>query len=224
MTMLTEHSSALCIDLRNSTENIRELSSRRPHELNPFLKFMEELALRVYAYSYESIGKEPSAAVNHTGDGFLCVFWDQVHAKTALHVGLEVRRFLNGEIPKLNARLCTRKPFDFGVALHTGRSRIHLFKPPFLKLAYGIPPNTVSKLEKQTKEFGQRVVLTGNFRKYLVRHLNQSGEKNVVRRLKLRKLGSGKQDIEDGKRNGHFLYCVLETEADNILSLLRRER
>ena len=221
-------SSAFVFDLRNSTAITRQLSSTSTDRLNSFLEFMQRLASLVYELSYEKIGKEPSSAINHTGDGFLCVYWDKVHAITALRIALEIRLFLNKEIPKLIQHLHTSDDLtiDFGIALHTGSSSVYLFKPPLLKLIYGTLPNTVSRLEKQTKIRRRRIILTGNFRKYLLRHLKKLDvQKLSDDQLGLKRLSSGgRVNIDDGKLSGHFLYCILETEADRVHSVLTQNR
>src|SRR4030042_2844517 len=69
-------SSAFLFDLRNSTAIIRKISWNK--RLPKHITFMMKLHKKVYETLYNYC--DPNKfAMNDTGDGYLCVFWDKLH-------------------------------------------------------------------------------------------------------------------------------------------------
>lgn len=209
-------SSAFLFDLRNSTTIIRKISWDK--RLLEHIKFMMRLHKKVYKTLYNNC--DPNKfAMNDTGDGYLFVCWDKLHALTCLDIAIRVREFLEKNLPLHNKALSlgTDIPkFDYGIAIHSGGSTINrttytaeskIIKKDFI---FGIVVNTVARLESFTKHnIEYRFLATGNYKdNYLQQATNTNlkklfeGKSNYVHRF------PGRVNINDGKENGHVVYAL----------------
>ncbi len=117
-------SSAFMFDLRNSTSIIRQISW--DERLTKHIEFMMKLHETVYETIYNNCDPK-YFAMNDTGDGYLCVFWDELHALTCLNIAIKIHNFLKIQIPEHNKKLCIEEnllKFDYGFGLHSGASTI----------------------------------------------------------------------------------------------------
>ncbi|VVB85655.1 Uncharacterised protein [uncultured archaeon] len=162
-------------------------------------------------------------AFNDTGDGYLCVFWDEYHALTCLDMAIRIREFLESNLPEHNKTLKLSKggllpEFNYGFGLHSGASTV--YKCTYTKdskdpksiqkdFIFGIVANTVARLESFTKNYiSYNFLITANYKK---NYLNQATDENLKNLFKkespcYRKLG--KVDIKDGKKTGHYIFAL----------------
>jgi len=222
-------SSAFLFDLRNSTAITRRISwdKRLPIHIN----FMMELNKKVYETIYNNCNPE-EFAMNDTGDGYLCVFWDKLHALTCLDTAIRIQEFLELELPKHNAALKAVKPeddipkFDYGFAIHSGASTINRTtytkngKPVYKDFIFGIVANTVARLEAFTKNYIEfKFLVTENYKDNYLKQVKQVTNKDNLSNLfedKNRYVHEslGRVNIKDGKENskignkGHIVYAL----------------
>lgn len=208
-------SSAFLFDLRNSTAIIRRISWDK--RLLKHIEFMMKLHEKVYETLYNNCDIN-KFAMNDTGDGYLCIFWDDYHTLTCLDIAIKIQEFLESNLPKHNESLNLKDDtvkFDYGLAIHSGGSTINrsaytkdtmTVKKDFI---FGIVVNTVARLESFTKNYIEyKFLVTENYKNaYLMQAADDKlkdlfeDKNNYVHRL-------GRVDIKDGKKGGHIVYAL----------------
>ena len=207
-------SSAFLFDLRNSTAITRRISWDK--RLPIHMDFMMELHNKVYETLYNNCNPE-EFAMNDTGDGYLCVFWDKLHALTCLDMAVGIIEFLESNLPKHNEVLLLKDDiakFDYGFAIHSGGSTINrttynkdakLIQKDFI---FGIVVNTVARLESFTKNYIEfKFLATGNYRKTYLHQTEDKDMRNLFKHPYVRR-SLGKVDIKDGKEKRAHHLCL----------------
>lgn len=225
-------SSAFLLDLRNSTRTTREISW--DGRLEQHFNFM--LDLNHYLFSILNKHCElKDYAMNDTGDGFLCVFWDSEHPKTCLLVAAEIRNYLIKELDEHNKKLSAENELDFGIGVHSGGCTVKRLilsdkKGEFLRRDYifGIVANTSARLESFTKKDRKhKFLISGNFKKNLLGKFKEDkakipqlravfGNEKLVEDL-------GRHDINDGKKKGHKIYALKDRIFSELFSIFPTE-
>ncbi|MGH2565364.1 MAG: hypothetical protein ACRDE5_12665 [Ginsengibacter sp.] len=220
-------SSCYFLDLRNSTYITREISlsadgkSRKNTErLKKHAKFLMAVNEHV-KQDLDRLGNNKSFYYNDTGDGHLCLFWDETHAWTALNIACSLAIFLDTEFKKyrLNdlktwfAEIGHDLDLGFGIGLHTGGSLVYDNEKVGRNFVFGIVLNSASRVESYTKQFtGLSLLFTHNFYLYLVKQIDYKSKKEKKHYNYLRKsISPGtnyKVDIKDSKSRGHLLYTI----------------
>jgi len=222
-------STAFVFDLRNSTNVTRTISW--DERLEKHVHFMMDLTKHIYNNLYDNC--DPAKfALNDTGDGYICVFWDDNHALTCLRMAIHVKEYLDQKLPEHNEDLELDDTFikiDYGLAIHSGGSTIKrtTFNKNSLQVSkdfiFGIVANSVSRLESFTKiYYDYKVLVTGNYKDAL----NQQATSKQIRSLfddnsKYIKKSLGRIDINDGKKEpneGHNIYAL----TDNFFKVFKR--
>ncbi len=217
-------STAFIFDLRNSTNITRTISWDK--RLIVHINFMMNLNKFVYKTLYDNC-KPAKFALNDTGDGYICLFWDKNHALTALKMTLYIKEFLDKKLPNHNKYLRQKylkqkKTFpklDYGFAIHTGGSTVErtTFKKNKLTFSkdfiYGIVANSVSRLESLNKIYvDYNVLVTGNFKDVFESQIKPKKNKLfLIDDSKPFWISLGRIDIKDGKedpRKGHDIYAL----------------
>jgi hypothetical protein len=202
-------SSAFIVDIRGSSELVRKKSySESIEEYNQALeehtKFMMQLFKCVFDF-IESMSLHDCFSFNDTGDGCLCVFWDENHPLTCLKVASVINEHL------LKDEYAKQNKIGFGIGLHTGGCLIYRISRLKKDFVFGIVANTAARVEKFTKNLKKankkhkndpRLVFTGNFKKHLVSLLNEKQKKQITPISKYRLF------LNDGKNEGHLLYTL----------------
>lgn len=224
-------SSALIFDLRNSTKITRKIS------WDPRIVHHVEFMWKIHQFLYKKISGLPYSdkiALNDTGDGYLCVFWDDQHAISCMRIAIELYSFLKKNIPIHNQKMCDEKDdipkFGYGFGLHSGgstiiRSKINWDDEKIHKdFIYGIVANSVARLESITKNYPEfNFLISGNYNHTLKKQLDEV-EINSILKKKINDFDClGRVDIKDGKSEGHKIYGIneefLEFFQENIDSL-----
>lgn len=147
--------SAFLFDLRNSTKITRSISYDQ--RLSNHINFMIKLHKFVYSTLYGGLSSgsdKDEFAINDTGDGYLCVFWNKIHSIICMKFAISILRYLSDALPIHNDELGNVDPkLSFGFAAHTGGVSIErinyndrggkLIHKDFI---LGILPNSVSRL------------------------------------------------------------------------------
>ncbi len=229
-------SSAFLFDLRNSTEIIRKISWDK--RLDYHIHFMMQLNEFVYTTLYNNCD-ENYFGINDTGDGYLCVFLDDVHAFTCLDIALRIKEYLEIQIPKHNENLYLKTfklkeenqkieknipKFDYGFGLHSGGSIIYRTKidsrlTNTKDFIYGIVPNTVARLESFTKNYiNYKFLITGNYKKNLKNQDSYSKINDLLKNVK----SLGRVNLHDGKENGHNIYELNDKFISKFVEYYRK--
>lgn len=202
-------STAFVFDLRNSTNVTRMISW--DERLVAHIDFMMSLNDHVYKKLYDSC--DPTKfALNDTGDGYICLFWDNSHALTCLKMAIHVKEFLDKNLPKHNKKIELEGDIfelDYGFAIHSGGSTIasSTFIKNKLRLSkdfiFGIVANSVSRLESFTKTYvDYKVLATGNYEKVFQGQAESQKIKSLFADDTGRyKVSLGRLNIKDGKGN-----------------------
>lgn len=218
-------STAFMFDLQNSTNVTRKISWDK--RLVKHIDFMMDMHKHIYKKLYDNC--DPSKfAMNDTGDGYICVFWDSSHALTCLRMAIHVKEFLDKKLTTHNTTLGFRDKslkLDYGFALHSGGSTIKrtTFYGNDLQVSkdfiFGIVANTVSRLESFTKTYvDYNFLVTGNYRDVF----NEQNTSEEIKSLftdgsQYYKKSLGRVNLKDGKANGHNIYALTE----GFLSIFR---
>ena len=128
-----KQSSCYFLDLRNSTRVIRKISLKydeKDNDSTERLKKHSQFMLDVHKELEAKVNiiKTDEFFFNDTGDGHLCLFWDNSHAWRALDVACHMHSFLNERLKSYNKTISSWFPeltLSFGIGLHTGGSLIY---------------------------------------------------------------------------------------------------
>ncbi len=225
-----DKSTAFIFDLRNSTNVTRKISWNE--RLVKHIDFMMDMHKYIYKKLYGNC--DPTKfAMNDTGDGYICLFWDSSHALTCLKMAIHVKDFLDKKLPLHNKNLGLKElslKLDYGFAIHSGGSTIKrtAFRDDDLQVSkdfiFGIVVNSVSRLESFTKTYvDYNFLVTGNYKDVF----NQQAKKiKEIKSLfadgsRYYRKSLGRVDIKDGKRTpnkGHNIYAL----TDDFLSIFKK--
>lgn len=215
-------SSAFLFDLRNSTRITRMITwdNRLPKHID----FMMRLHEHVYTSLYDNCDPK-KFAMNDTGDGYLCVFWDNVHALTCLKQAIFIRDFLEENIQEHNQTLKLQDShikMDYGIGIHSGGSTINRSsyingnQPIRKDFIFGIVANTVARLESFTKNYTEyKCLVTGNFKDVFSKQATSDNLKSLFKDSSpYIKKSLGRVNLNDGKKNGHIIYALTQDFID----------
>jgi hypothetical protein len=118
---------------------------------------MKRLHKFVYLTIYGELSTgsdEDEFAINDTGDGYICVFWNKIHSVTCMNIAIKIRNYLVETLPDHNKKINIEPKLAFGFAVHTGGVTVERISFNYLggrlihkDFILGILPNSVSKLE-----------------------------------------------------------------------------
>jgi hypothetical protein len=177
-----------------------------------------KLHKKVYGTLYNNCDPK-EFAMNDTGDGYLCVFWDKKHALTCLDVAIRIREFLDSNLHRHNEELnlggSGTPKFDYGFGIHSGSSTVYrcTYTKGSLSLnkdfIFGIVVNTVARLESFTKNYiDSKFLVTGNYKKTYLMHVKNKDLKDLFKNKNKYIQYLGIADIKDGKKKGHKIYVL----------------
>ncbi len=209
---------SLVFDLRNSTVLYRQLSSSKERKI--IVEMMRGIHLYVIKYLYEkSLLNDEEFAFNDTGDGYLITFFDSEHSFSCILCACHIRSFLIPHLKKYNRELGLgpdKLNYSFGIGLHRAKTRligvtINTRNENFLKkkIIIGNSSNCAARVESVTKNFLDiDLLITGHTREEARKECNKSF-KGLLNKTGpfLMKIG-GRFNVQDGKKDGHKLYCV----------------
>ena len=215
---LEKASSALIVDIRDSTRIIRQKSFSSSSTVdNEAIKEHTESMMRLFKCVNEYIGTlelNDRFAFNDTGDGCLCVFWNHTHPLTCLQVALTINNHLSRDC------YVTTNKIRFGIGCHTGGCLVYRMPPPIGRdFVFGIVANTAARVEKFTKlvkdsskhpQDDPRLVFTGNFKECLEPWLDLDERQQILR------ISNYRIDVNDGKEEGHFLYTLKKCGMEKL--------
>jgi hypothetical protein len=231
MTLLADNyketlSSCYFLDLRNSTYITREISLSGDRKNRSNIKRLEIHAKFLMSIN-EHVKKEldrldnKNFYYNDTGDGHLCLFWDKMHAWTAIKLACSLSIFLETEIKKYqlnNLKAWSEEighdlNLGFGIGLHTGGSLVYNNEKVGRDFVFGIVLNTASRVESYTKQFTELSLLfTHHFYLYLKKQIDHKPMKERKEYENLLKnispVTSYNVDIKDSKSRGYLLYTI----------------
>ena len=214
-------SSALCLDIRNSTKLMRRFDSAD-------VKKHAELLNEVKSIFFDK-AKTGDLAISDTGDGMMCLFWNPTHCWSVLMITIAVNNLINDYLKKEYNEFLKSKDIDeefgFGIGVHCGGSLVYRDNSMNHDLMYGKVLNTTARLESFTKTFTNvNVLFSGHFIKTLksqreefnkrsyrkVKHIEAEIDQHLIR------ISRKRVDIADGKKNGHTIWTL----GKNHLKLL----
>ena len=217
--------SAFIFDLRNSTATIRSLSSTtKIHEHVEYMRKLHEfIYLNIYGMLSTGSNKD-EFAINDTGDGYICVFWNKDHAITCMNMATKVRKHLVSTLPAHNVNLNISPELSFGFAAHSGGVNIvreeyndrggRIILKDFI---IGTLANSVSRFESLNKVFVESdFVVSGNYKECFTDQAKAIPNKTLAEiflaRKKHVKKSPGRANVNDGHpKGGHFFYILRES-------------
>ena len=217
-------SSAICLDIRHSTQLVRKFLTLE--KLKFHADFMRDLKDIVFENNHEFF------TVNDTGDGFICLFWGKAHAWEALKLAVKIEEYLiskKQEYDRFLKKHRIQMEFGFGIGLHSGASIVHRYPDIKKDFMYGYVLNTTARLESFTKTFKDvHLLMSGSFLSVLKNQMDEFNKtidtpidyKTFVKD-NIRAVTSDKVEIHDSKRGGHSLHTI--TKANKITPLTARK-
>jgi len=210
----SKSSSAFVLDMRESTKIIRRLTKSDKRKLRIYTDFLMDL--KQILYDEFSKTSDINMALNDTGDGILCLFWNKTHAWTALTIASGIDKYLSDSLPNLEKKIKLDTDFPnlrHGIGLHSGSSIIYRYKNNRIirDFSHGIVINTAARIESFTKIFTNVSLLISGYlftilKKEFGKHFEGNFEKWESKYLE--KVVTKKVDIKDAKGTGHFLYTL----------------
>jgi len=220
------------LDIRNSTNIIRTISLKsdrvkgsRQQNTADTKKLLthSEFMLDIHKFLFEKLAtlKIDDYYFNNTGDGHLCLVWNETHAWTIMDIACSISAYLEKRIKeyytgylKLWAKEYHKElSIGFGIGMHTGESVIVEEKATNIKFGYGIVLNTAARTESSTKNFANaNLLFTDYFKKRLEEQLpllqspqkgNWPGYEKIIKAVT-----KSPVDTKDSKSTGHLLYTV----------------
>ena len=226
-----KQSSCYFLDMRNSTYITRVISISRESEKNVVstqrLKDHSMFMMDIHKQLHYLLLKKDLLKLSHhnnTGDGHMCLLWDNRHAWSVLNIVCSMAQFLQKKVSLYNSTTlmewskAINQPLklDFGIGIHSGGSLVYendVFDGNF---AYGIVLNSASRVEAFTKNFVNiPILLTNNCLDLLEKQhkkYNVSGKDWSFYRDKIKQVTFHRVDIKDNKNRGHELYTILPSE------------
>jgi class 3 adenylate cyclase len=204
-------SSALCLDIRNSTKLMRKFN-------NIDLKTHAALMNNIKSIFFDKT-KVGSLSISDTGDGMMCLFWNPTHCWSALMIAIAINDLINESLKKEYDKFLQKKGIDeefgFGIGVHTGGSLVYRDNSINHDLMYGKVLNTTARLESFTKTFTNvNVLFSGHFITTLksqreeFNKISYRKEKHTEEEIDqgLIRVSPKRVDIADGKKNGHTIW------------------
>lgn len=219
--------SSFIFDLRNSTGLVKKLSEK--DILRKHVTFMLELNSKILN-ALSNLAEPSKFAFNDTGDGCLCVFWDEQHAITCLKIALDIYQFLNISLEKYNtdvSKKLSTAPLLFGMGLHTAHcciGKIEINHDTFnvsRDYIFGTVANSVARLESFSKNYiHDNFLVSANFMNMAIKQYDLDSQNKG---LSLRQLlhGTnclGEVDLKDSKEDGHWVHSFGEVTIDELLA------
>jgi len=206
-------SSALSFDLRNSTKVTRQLTQSKDLDLFPqYVEFV--MGLKLVIFEKLGFAKTAEWSINDTGDGFICLLWDELHAWTALKVARILRNFFEEALASQNGvySFMGNEQLSYGIGLHSGGSIVCRCTQMERDFFYGSVVNSAARIESFTKTFvDTKVILSAYFVEMLQAQDAKANKKITFEELEkkyLKKLTAKRVDVKDAKERGHYLYTV----------------
>ncbi|MEO5569376.1 MAG: hypothetical protein ABIT08_05015 [Bacteroidia bacterium] len=209
-----EGSSALCLDIRNSSKIIREF--KRKDQLKYHADFM--MVIKKILFQYSNIGE---LSANDTGDGIICLFWNKTHAWSAFRIGVAIHTLIQEHLAPEYSNFLKENNinirFGYGIGIHCGGSIIYRDTQSLSDFMFGNVLNTTSRLESFTKTFKNiNILFSGHFITVLKKQLADFNNlpdrkrtlKNVDLNKRLRKASKDRVDINDAKNAGHTIWTI----------------
>lgn len=224
--------SALVLDLRGSTELVVKAKN------NGILKQHVEFMLNTQKILLDAIfelGDKDKFYYNDTGDGFLCVFWDDNHAITNLKVGLFISHYLElatTTFLKKFKNIYGVSEFKFGLGFHTGTcfvgSFIHDDPNRFSrKYIYGTLANSTARLESFSKNYiYDNILLTAHFRDLFLAQVDKIfPDKSEFFLSTLENQPClGEVNLKDFQEEGHWVFSLGTESVNEILKIFKLHR
>ena len=223
-------SSCYFLDLRNSTRIIRELSledGTSTRETRKNLKKHAEFMIDIHRQLENKLNcmsannKKLEYFFNDTGDGHMCLFWDEAHAWRALDLACHIYVYLhsNKKLEKHNEwiKKVLKKgelQLGFGIGLHTGGSVVYEKKAFGRDYAFGIAINSAARMESFTKLFKKlKFLFSGYLCNFLKKQFANITINNVTNfddllNKQLVLVVEQKADIKDERPSGHKLWTI----------------
>lgn len=216
-------SSCYYLDMRNSTSIIRYISRVSKNETKiERLDFHAQFMMNIHTFLMKKLKEldQDKFYFDNTGDGHLCLLWNEIHAWTMIDLVCSLSIFLEQEIKKYNNQLegWIKEPekkiaIDFGIGIHTAGSLYYRNKELGRDFAYGIVLNSAARTESFTKNFNDiKILISGNFRRFLGIQYQRLdiGSKRKLKGFKdkIKAVTQYRSDVKDNSPKGHLLYTI----------------
>jgi len=210
-------SSAICLDIRNSTQLVRKFNTFE--KLKFHSDFLVDLKSNIFHKELSG-----SISINDTGDGFICLLWNKTHAWSAFTIAVAMHSYINLNNDRYIDFLKQHKisiKFGFGIGLHTASSLVYRFPEYHRDFMFGKVLNTTARLESFTKTFKNiNFLMSGYFLNTLKKQTDDYNQKRnktinfeIFKEKYIRLVTNDKVEINDSNRSGHSLYTI----NDNLL-------
>lgn len=226
---LSRQSSCYTLDIRNSTSIIRSITygGKGIHKDKTRLVIHAELMMRIHEFLFTKLKKLDikDYYFDNTGDGHMCLLWDNTHAWTMLDIVCSISIFIKKELKEYKSKYLDRwskeieKPLStgFGIGIHSAGSLVYEHESIGRQFGYGTVLNSSARVESFTKNFSNvGLLFTGNFKSFLskqIKLLDAERQQKIKDYLgKITAVTKFQSDVKDSRGKGHLLYTIKEKD------------
>lgn len=222
---LTRQSSCYTLDIRNSTSIIRNITfgGKGAYKDKTRLAVHAKFMMRIHEFLFSKLAKLKVSEYyfDNTGDGHICLLWNDTHAWTLMDIVCSLSIFLESELKEYKTKFLDKwskeidKPLTtgFGIGIHSAGSLVYHHESIGRQFGYGTVLNSSVRVESFTKNFNNLSLLfTGNFKSFLSKQLKNLDSKRQAKlkdyEQRLRPVTNFQSDIKDNRTKGHLLYTI----------------
>ncbi len=169
-------SAIICFDIRNFTTHVSHHSSQDKSEIFKVIEDIFKSLERAINDSRTKIGVRRQVFVNHTGDGFVAIFWGQgkslqsllVASLVAIDVENLLKEYNNNNYIKNNNYLRHIAPLEYGIGINRGSLNKFKYQPTYSERFAGFSMygflghalNLSNRVQESTKDHTFKIICT----------------------------------------------------------------
>jgi class 3 adenylate cyclase len=166
-------SSIICFDIRNFSNHVSYLASNKKADIIfELITSLFNSLHRIISKSRKDLNISGKTYINHTGDGFIAIFYDKGRSLQSLFVASLLSKDVEKLLKEYEVKVETDKnlkqllpPLDYGIGIHLGRVEEFKYSPkyPNNQQILGFLGNAINisyRVQESTKDHIFRVICT----------------------------------------------------------------
>lgn len=164
-------SAIICFDIRNFTTHVSHHSSQDKGEIFKIIEDIFKSLEKAIKTSRTMIGIKGKTFVNHTGDGFVAIFYDKGRSLQSLLVASLVASDVDNLLEEYNNNIKNDmnlkyiSPLDYGIGIHRGGVNKIKYRPEYPRESsmigfLGHVINLSSRVQESTKDHTFHIICT----------------------------------------------------------------
>jgi len=164
-------SAIICFDIRNFTTHVSHHSSQDKGEIFKVIEDIFKSLEKAIKSSRTMIGITRETFVNHTGDGFVAIFYDKGRSLQSLLVASLVASDVDNLLEEYNNNIKNYMylkyipPLDYGIGIHRGGVKKIKYRPEYPRESsvigfLGHVINLSNRVQESTKDHTFKIICT----------------------------------------------------------------